>query len=142
MAHHTITLTQHETEQFEDDGPVGDAYRQQLRRRYKFVGAEIMSHDGYTLDALTPDIEATIEACDWYCYGDDYIAVLTGMPAENVWLGVGDSQSAAIAALARTPVQGSGPRGGAEGALRWAISAGWLNCEIDDIDAIAEWQFG
>lgn len=142
MATHTITLTQHETDLFEDDGPVGDAYRQQLRQKYKFVGAEIMSHDGYTLDALTPDIEAAIEACDWYHDGDDYIAVLTGMPAEHVWLGVGDSQSAAIAALARTPIQGGGPRGGAQGALEWAIAAGWLDCTIDDIDDMDDWPFG
>lgn len=134
MATQTITLTRRETEQFEDSGPVGDAYRAQIRRQYQYTRTEIIADDGYVLDVLAPDIAATVDACDWYRYPDGgYVAVLTGMPSEHVWIGLGDSQSAAVAALERTPVQCTGADSGTAQALQWAVAACMLDCDIDEL---------
>lgn len=61
----------------------------------------------------------------WYRDGSDWIVVVSGMPEQNVKVGVGNTLREAWENLQATAIQSVGRDGGEEDALSWAHGAGW-----------------
>lgn len=69
----------------------------------------------------------------WYQYGSDYVLVRSGMPNENVKIGIGSEYADAIRSLEMTSVQSTGPDSGVSGALNYAHGNGRID-ELDDLE--------
>lgn len=65
----------------------------------------------------------------------EIIAVMTGMPEQPVRVGVGRTPRIALAELAPTPIQSTGPDCGEAAGLDWACR-NWLDCTTDDLREI------
>lgn len=70
----------------------------------------------------------------WYTYGSDYVVVRTGMPQDNVEIGIGSTYAEALSSLEMTAIQSTGRDMGEQSALRWAVGAGW----IDSVSALVD----
>lgn len=77
-----------------------------------------------------------IEVCaSWYTYGDQWVAVVTGMPHEHVRIGIGATPAAALEDQTHTAIQCTGRDSGEGDALDWADGAGWLcRSELSEAD--------
>jgi len=66
----------------------------------------------------------------WYLDGDLRVLVRSGMPEDNVKIGVGITCREAENSLEETPIQSTGRDGGIASALAWARNAGWVDSPV------------
>jgi hypothetical protein len=74
-----------------------------------------------------------------YRDGELWVVVETGMPQDNVQVGVGDTLREAYDSREGTAIQSAGRDSGLRAALRWAEGAGWIDSvsgldEVDDAE--------
>jgi len=88
------------------------------------------------LDNLEDREMSDIEYVSWYREGEHgcIVAVLTGMPEQNVRVGIGDTCLEAYEALQGTAIQCTGRDCGEAAALEWAVGAGWCESGLDEYE--------
>lgn len=84
-----------------------------------------------------------VEYAHVYTDGDLWVVVETGMPEDAVQIGIGDTLREAYDLSESTPIQSTGPYGGAAAAIAWAHGQDWLSAPasliaIDDAELLEE----
>lgn len=68
-----------------------------------------------------------VASCDVYRDGDLWVVLETGMPEDNVQIGVGDTLREAYDSREDTAIQSTGRDSGRQSALTWAHNQCWIS---------------
>lgn len=97
------------------------------------IGYKVSNNDLYIVGALKLVDERRhsnptnlVEYMSVYRDGTMWVVVETGMPQDNVYIGVGETLGDAYTNREMTPIQSTGRDSGTGAALRWAEGADWI----------------